>query len=108
MQGNKQATTQENGTVVSVMLQAHSHAPFSLLLKEDKNSHGKKYFCGQTNLVLPQFAEYGRTLQDLARAEPFFAPFSFNYLDTSRACTCHTLQRWLATQLVINWGALAS
>ena len=25
-------------------------------------------------------------------AEPFFAPFSFNYLDISRVCTCHTLQ----------------
>ena len=38
-----------------------------------------------------QFAEYGRTRWDLARAEPFFAPFSFNFLDISRACTYHTL-----------------
>ena len=42
--------------------------------------------------VLPQLAEYGRTRRDLAFAEPFFAPFSFNYLDISRACTCPTLQ----------------
>ena len=47
-----------------------------------------KYFIGQ-------FAEYGRTRRDLARAEPFFAPFSFNFLDISRACTCHTLQTGL-------------
>ena len=40
-----------------------------------------------------QFAEYGRTRRDLARAEAyFFAPFCFNFLDISRACTCHTLQ----------------
>ena len=31
-----------------------------------------------------QFAEYGRTRRDLARAELFFAPFSFNYHDISR------------------------
>ena len=39
-----------------------------------------------------QFAEYGRTRRDLAHAEPFFAPFSFNFLDISRVCTYHTLQ----------------
>ena len=40
-----------------------------------------------------QFAEYGRTRRHLARAELFFAPFSFNnYRDISRVCTCHTLQ----------------
>ena len=39
-----------------------------------------------------QFAEYGRTRRDLASAEAIFAPFSFKYLDKSRACTCHTLQ----------------
>ena len=43
-------------------------------------------------LSTSQFAEYGRTRRDLARAEAFFAPFSFNFLDISRACTCHTLQ----------------
>ena len=42
-----------------------------------------------------QFAEYGRTRRDLARADAFFAPFSFNFLDISCACTCHTLQTGL-------------
>ena len=54
------------------------------------------------------FADFGKTLTIIqrssqpaslqsmaeldARAEPFLAPFSFNFLDISRACTCHTLQ----------------
>ena len=42
--------------------------------------------------VMCQFSEYCRTRQDLAHAELFFTPFSFNYLDISRVCTCHTLQ----------------
>ena len=43
-------------------------------------------------MTFAQFAKYGRTRRDLARAEPFFAPFSFNFLDISRTCACHTLQ----------------
>ena len=54
-----------------------------------------KQFILRTSLVITQFAEYGRTRQDLTCAEPFFAPFSFNYLDISHACTCHTLQTGL-------------
>ena len=49
-------------------------------------------FSRNLSTILSQFAEYGRTRRDLARAEPIFVPFSFNYLDKSRACTCHTLQ----------------
>ena len=46
-------------------------------------------------MALAHFAEYGRTRRDLGRAEPVFAPFSFNYLDISRECACHTLQTGL-------------
>ena len=53
----------------------------------------------ETKMEKTQFAEYGRTRRDLARAEAFFAPFSFNFLDISRACTCHTLQTGRKLQL---------
>ena len=53
----------------------------------------------ETKMEKTQFAEYGRTRRDLAPAEAFFAPFSFNFLDISRACTCHTLQTGRKLQL---------
>ena len=49
-----------------------------------------------------QFAEDGRTRRDLTHAEPFFAPFSFNFLDMSGACTCHTLQTGLQGEPTVN------
>ena len=55
----------------------------------------------ETKMEKTQFAEHGRTRRDLAHAEAFFVPFSFNFLDTciSRACTCHTLQTGRKLQL---------
>ena len=55
-----------------------------------------------------QIAEYGRTRRDLARAEPFFAPFSFNHLDIFRACTCHTLQTCFALSIIFFWRSSES